>query len=371
MNKMQAVKAEHGISFAKQAEHNRMAMRSFYRKHGRLRRNEPILQKRGPSKIEFDLQGLFGELVQLPHGPKRTSGLGRLHASWSDRISRQDLRDLARLVRWEHRQEELANMRRINWLEPGTVWSLDDTHIGYDEHGHKLYHTTGVDLASKYLFDPLLGTPCCGAEIAGHLDHLCSRFGPPLFLKMDLGSNLNSLEVQDIMTQHGIIPLNSPAHYPPYNGVIEHMNGEIKGMIEADPLFQNVPTEHKEAYLASYIHTLNHNERRCLNTRHACQYFGNRRLRVTFHKKMRREIIDEVQIIQEEILGEIDHPDDHHLRLAHCRACEQVMRKHGLITVDRTNHPLSPEIIQTMPADQPTGVNENRVSPNFAPQKLP
>lgn len=109
-----------------------MAARSVYRKIGKLRRNEPMLQKRGPKKIEFDLQDLFGEVAKLPHGPKRTVGLGRLHASWSGFISRRDIQDLARLARWEAREASVAEMRRITWNLPGTVWAFDDTHIGYN-----------------------------------------------------------------------------------------------------------------------------------------------------------------------------------------------------------------------------------------------
>jgi len=363
----QATKARHGISYKAQAAHNRMSTRSFYRKLGRLRRNEPIIQKRGPKKIEFDLTGLFDEIRQLPHGPKRTVGLGRLHASWSGFISRRDISDLARLARWEAREASVAEMRRITWNLPGTVWAFDDTHIGYNQHNQKLFNTTGIDLASNYLFDPLLGTPCCGVEIAGHLDRQCSRYGPPLFLKVDNGSNLNSLDVKDVMEHWGIIPLNSPAYYPPYNGTVEHMNGELKGMIRADSRFQNVPTEHKEAYLAGYIHTLNHNQRRNLKTRHACQVFGNSRLRVTFYKRMRREIIGEAQTIQQEILGEIDQPNDRETAAAHRRACETVMLKHGLINVHQNGRDLSPEIINAMPIDHSIDTNENRVSPNFAP----
>ena len=367
MQKAQEIKAQHGISYKAQAGHNGIATRSFYRKIGRLKGNKPMLQKPGPKKIQFDLQHLFGTIQRLPHSPKRTVGLGLLHASWANFISRRDIQDLARLSRWEARANNLAQMRRVTWLLPGTVWSFDDTHIGYDEHGRKLYNTTGIDLASKYLFDPLLGTPCRGEQIADHLDRLCRRFGAPLFLKVDNGSNLNSHEVQNIMSDHGIIPLNSPTYYPPYNGTVEHMNGELKTAINHNAQFQDIPTEHKEAYLAGYIHDINHNERRCLKTRHACQHFGNGRLRVKFYKRMRREIIGEVQTIREEILGEIDQPNARDTAVAHCRACETVMLKHGLINVHQNGQELSPETVKAMPVGHPISTNNDKVLPHFAP----
>ena len=41
-------------------------MRSFYRKIGRLKRNEPVTRKRGPKKIEFNLADILGRGILNP-----------------------------------------------------------------------------------------------------------------------------------------------------------------------------------------------------------------------------------------------------------------------------------------------------------------
>jgi hypothetical protein len=84
------------------------------------------------------------------------------------------------------------------------------------------------DLASRYRFEPLFARALFGGEIAGHLHQLFHRHGAPLFLKRDNGSNLNCSEVNDVLAAHGVIPLNSPAYYPRYNGAIENSIGQFK-----------------------------------------------------------------------------------------------------------------------------------------------
>ena len=54
------------------------------------------------------------------------------------------------------------------------------------------------------------------------------RFGPPLFLKRDNGGNLNHLTVNQVLEEAMVIPINSPVITAPYNGAVEHAQGEVK-----------------------------------------------------------------------------------------------------------------------------------------------
>ena len=177
--------------------------------------------------------------------------------------------------------------------------------------------------------------------------------------------------VQEVLTDYGVIILNSPVRYPPYNGVNENLNGQIQIQLDRDPRFQAAPTEHKEAHLDRILAQLNHHERRCLTGNHPCRAFGFRRSRVTFCRRMRREIGDEGQTLQQEILGELERPDDWHRRLALCRAVEVVLLKHGLILVSQHGVPVSPQTIRNLPVGPPPGSTHNHLSTNFAPQKVP
>ena len=85
-----------------------------------------------------------------------------------------------------------------------------------------------------------------------------------------------------------VIPLNSPPYTAPYNGAVEHTQGEFKRYIarrkwEADTI---------KAYSLlseTAAHDLNHQPRRSLKGNTACKvYFGNNRLR--YSKRRRRAV---------------------------------------------------------------------------------
>jgi hypothetical protein len=67
-----------------------------------------------------------------------------------------------------------------------------------------------------------------GETVAGRLEHLFIQHGPPLVLKRDNGSNLNQRAVDEVLARYLVLPLNSPPHYPPYNGGMECAVRELK-----------------------------------------------------------------------------------------------------------------------------------------------
>jgi len=75
------------------------------------------------------------------------------------------------------------------------------------------------DVASGYEFAPLWGEVVTAGELlAAHLEWLFERYGAPLVLKRDNGSNLNHEAVNDVLARHGVLALNSPPYWPRYNG---------------------------------------------------------------------------------------------------------------------------------------------------------
>jgi len=78
--------------------------------------------------------------------------------------------------------------------------------------------------------------------VAEHLEKLFRRHGPPLFLKRDNGSPLNAAEVDAVLADYGVIPLNSPAYYPRYNGAMEKSIRDFKAALaKRQPKAANVP----------------------------------------------------------------------------------------------------------------------------------
>jgi transposase InsO family protein len=84
-----------------------------------------------------------------------------------------------------------------------------------------------VDLASRFIFAPLVTLDPNGEEVAAHLRTVFARHGKPLFLKRDNGSIFNNQHVDQLLAAEAVIPLNSPPYHPRYNGGIEKAIREL------------------------------------------------------------------------------------------------------------------------------------------------
>ena len=201
---------------------------SFRRWKHHIDRGQPALIKPGPQKVApLELEELHVHLFRLKHGHQRSRGVGRLYRQYQDQISRRDLQALMETVRREIVQQRQAELRRITWQVPGLVWSLDNAElVGLPS--HKLHLHQVQDLASRYKFTPWVGERVLGESVAARLEQLFLQQGPPLVLKRDNGSNLNHQAVDEVLARHLVIPLNSPPHYPPYNGGMEGAVRELK-----------------------------------------------------------------------------------------------------------------------------------------------
>jgi hypothetical protein len=85
-------------------------------------------------------------------------------------------------MRREPAHQHRAELRHIIWKIPGLVWSLDDAELARFAH-RKLHLHQVQDLASRYKFMPWVGKRVLGETVAGRLEHLFLRHGPPLVLK--------------------------------------------------------------------------------------------------------------------------------------------------------------------------------------------
>ena len=178
--------------------------------------------------------------------------------------------------------EIILNTRR----RPDVVWALDGTELKAEFTDEKLHVQNLQDLCSIYKFTPLAtGHMPCGEEIAGHWDYQFSHHGPPLFIKRDNGGNLNHAVVNELLEDVMVIPINSPVKTAPYNGAVEHAQGEIKQYLRT---WQDKAKTTQAFVLLTETaaHDLNHRPQRRLYGQTACRvYFGNNRIRVTKRKR--------------------------------------------------------------------------------------
>jgi transposase InsO family protein len=281
----------------------RLPYPSFMRWRTRRKHLLSVVKQPGPSKIRPpDFSGLVRDIAGMDHGYTRTPGTCTLYARYSSGMSRRDLYRLVSLARHDLNAWHRQNLRRIRWNVPNVVWSMDPCEYEQrDTDGKKVYLTQMQDLASRYKFSPMAGECPCGEEIAGYVADKFHRFGAPLILKRDNAGNLNHPAVNDVLSEHFVIPLNSPVHYPPYNGAIEEAQTELKnGLAQKLAHWPCCPREHVEAYATAVEHDLNHRLRQCMDGKNACRvFFDGKR---TFTKWERRDAYVWITDLQNDIL---------------------------------------------------------------------
>jgi len=196
-------------------------------------------------------------------------------------------------VRRELAHQRQAGLRHITWQVPGLVCSLDGAELARFAH-HQLHLHQVQDLASRYKFTPWVSERVLGETVAAHLEQLFLRHGPLLVLKRDNGSNLNQQAVDEVLARYLVIPLNSPPHYPPYNGGIECAVRELKTPLVEKILARSLITKSQVQTWAEVLaHDLNHRSRACLQGHIACRVFHEAKPALkAYTLRKRREIFD-------------------------------------------------------------------------------
>jgi transposase InsO family protein len=285
-------------------------------------------------------------LCHLQHGRQRSRGAGRLYRQYQNQISRRDLQALMETVRRELAHQHQAELRHITWQVPGLVWSLDDAEL-VRLADHKLYLHQVQDLASRYKFTPWGGEQVLGETVAVHLEQLFLQHGPPLVLKRDNGSNLNQQAVDEVLARYLVMPLNSPHHYPPYNGGMECAVREMKTPLVEKILAGGPPSESQvQAWAEVLAHELNHRSRGCLDGHIACRVFQDARPALqAYTLRKRREIFDWINELTQAFIQVLAVHTQHQVETARRRAVETWLQTNGVIIITQNKKvlPIFPE----------------------------
>jgi hypothetical protein len=244
----------------------------------------PLIEPAGPKKKPpLDSAALKQKIQALNHGPRRTAGTTAAWDDLKDEVSRRRFQELVA----EERQNQIADMKRIQWLVPGVAWAIDTTQYG------KSKITPLRDLASKYQLPvPLVAAQEQGERIALYLDLMFKREGAPMFLKRDLGSPLNCQAVDQVLERHAVLPLNSPPGYPRYNGSMERSMRDLQEALDKRRLQALQVPMSVEVELVT--HQLNHRRLRSLGQRTPCQVYHDPARRIRLHGASRQRIFREV-----------------------------------------------------------------------------
>ena len=295
MGIVREMKKNHGASYVSTAKAVGVSYPTVMRWNARHLSGGPLVREPGPGKIEgLDLEALDATLAQLVHRPHRTRGTGQLLMMFRNQISRRDLMEMVEAARDEALDERRAAMCDVEWLTPRLVWCMDITEA--DSGNGKIYVLVVQDMASKYKFEPLvLESVPLGHEVAEHLEKLFAKHGAPLFIKRDNGGNLNSGNVKCVLERHMVIPFNSPAYYPRFNGSIENANRELKEQDDFAEMLEALAsgTVDMDLYLYKIFGELNHKCRRVLGGKNSCIVFnGSEKLKGA--RRSRKEIYEEI-----------------------------------------------------------------------------
>ena len=267
--------------------------RSIVRWRSRQRQGQALLSAPGPGKVApLEIGTLVVDLLTLAHGRKRTAGTGDLCRRFQEQMSRRALQEVVEMLRLEHWRRVKAEHRRITWLTSGLVWSMDDMEMLARELGltvvdaYKFHWNQVRDLASRHQFAPLVTLALAtGEAVAAHIRRLFDEFGAPLFFKRDNGGNLNEASVERLFEEYMVIPLNSPPHYPPYNGGMEKGQAEFQDLLRAKMSGRKWPEMWADEMISvlqmaseAAAHDLNQRKRPCLKNASARYYFEVSRL---------------------------------------------------------------------------------------------
>lgn len=310
---------------------------SLMRWKSRQKAGSAVVGQPGPAKVEpLNLAELHEEILLLAHGRQRTQGTGALYDRHCSQISRRDLHHLVEAARRELHEEERALERRIEWLVPGAVWSMDDTKKHWLENRFGHMHLV-MDLSSRYNLRALGGErQVDGGWVAWNLGELFKQYGPPLFMKMDGGGNFKHHEVRGLLAEAGVIPLVSPPHYPPYNGGVEREHQEILRHLTLRIGDGKVSARELRLECEVTGHEVNHKRRRSLGDRTACCTLETGRPWVRqFGRRQREEVFEQIKTLAVDITEKLDEHTNALAETAFRYAAETWMQLNNMIRVTR------------------------------------
>jgi len=217
--------------------------------------------------------------------------------------------------------------RRYGVAASNVMWSEDG--MGFRERGRKQELLAVADEHSRCeLNHRLTAGPAKGDDVASYLEQAFLKHGAPLVLKQDRGSNLNSDPVKQLCDRHGVLLLNSPGGYPPYNGRRERANRDIRQYVYA--MRKDGPPRSLAERVNAAIHDLsNVRPRPMLGGRTAREVYDASRCELPD----RWHLIKEVNALEKRIKQDARNRAD--LDSARRRAIESVLLSHRLMKYGR------------------------------------
>jgi hypothetical protein len=322
---LQELQERNGWSLRRVTQAMGLARSSVLRWTRHLRQGHEAIRSPGRKAMLDNPAALDKAIAKLHHGVHRSRGAPALWRLWQEGISRRDFDRRVRNHRLQQQRQQRDSLRHIVWLQAGAVWAMDPA-----QYGHLRWNLVG-DLASRFRFDLMVAWELPACRIVMQLRSLFDRYGAPLVLKRDNGSNLVHAMVDGLFDEYGVLALTSPPYYPRYNGAIEYAQYEIKAAIDVLTLAGTpLPTA-----LVTAPVLLNIQPRPCLNGHTASQSFldAQHTFQQDFTLKRRKEVKRWIQDQAQCIVDHMSKVGRHAYDAAWRQAIESWMLDNGLMQV--------------------------------------
>lgn len=322
---LQELQDRHGWSLRRVTKVMGLARSSVLRWKSRLRQGSEAIRS-SCCKVALDTSAELDEAIaKLHHGTHRSRGAPALWRLWQGGISRRDFARRVRDHRLQQQREQRDNLQQVVWPHAGAVWAMDPA-----QYGSIRWNLVG-DLASRFRFDLMVASDLPAYRIVMQLRSLFDRYGAPIVLKRDNGSNLVHEMVDRLLDEYGVLALTSPPYYPRYNGAIEYAQREIKSTLDVLTL---AGTPLSTALVAAPV-LLNTQPRACLDGHTASQTFLNTHhiIQQDFTLKRRKEEKCWIQDHARTIVGDMTKGRNRAYAAAWRQAIETWMLNKGLMKV--------------------------------------
>ena len=172
-----------------------------------------------------------------------------------------------------------------------------------------------------------------GEQVARYLEELFRQHAPPLILKRDNGSIFNNEAVDQVLARWHVLPLNSPARCPRYNGGIEkgirEFKSDLPAVLPPPPAWQ---IEQVVPIFAALSLQQNTKPRRRLDGRTACEVYAPHRSR-RFGQRERRAIFQSILCDVRVRISQMEKPDRRDFHTAWREALVRWLVGQNLITL--------------------------------------
>jgi transposase InsO family protein len=181
------------------------------------------------------------------------------------------------------------------------------------------------DECSRYkVHTRLANGPASEKDVLIYLREAFEKHGAPLVLKQDNAAYQNTEAVQKLCEEYGVLILNSPPGYPPYNGKIERGMRDIKGYVRG--LKRRNKGENLQQQIGLAIKDLNEDRPRpVLKGKTAKEVFEQRSIRLPSRKQFR------IRVQTRQIELEEKARDRRELHAARRRAVQEVLLHYDLL----------------------------------------